>query len=336
MNNNKYGEEIVNRYIYDVTRRLSYDIREDIDRELRSLIDDMLGGKMESARREDIDRVLIELGRPSELADKYRDKKLHIIGPQLYDTYIMVLKIALGAVTLGLIIANIVSLIANPTITFATFGMLMGSIFSGLIQAFGFVTIIFIIIERYGNDFKKITIESWSLKDLPEVPNRSNKINRIEPIIGLIFSFIFISIININHDIIGIYVFSNGLTIVPIFNSGVFVTMLPLFNIIIGLGIIKEFSKLITGKYNLPVAIITTAANLLSIIFVIIIFSNSNIWNADLVNALNNIEGYVPADINVNTIFMYVRRFFLLIIIVPLIIDILNVTIRYIKNKLIT
>lgn len=68
--------EWIERYIYAVTKRLPESQREDVASELRSLIEDMLDERKQSeaATAQEIEEVLMELGHPSLLAQKYRGK----------------------------------------------------------------------------------------------------------------------------------------------------------------------------------------------------------------------------------------------------------------------
>ena len=112
--NGKYLEDVTNRYIYQVVKRLGASQREEIKKELMGLIEDMLSERTENPAREDIDAVLTELGRPSELANKYRDSKQYLIGPEYFSLYIFVLKVVLGAVALGMAVAMTVGFITAP------------------------------------------------------------------------------------------------------------------------------------------------------------------------------------------------------------------------------
>ena len=105
---------MIDRYVYDVTWRLPKAQREDIDQELRGLIEDMLEQAGPNPGKEAVEEVLIELGRPSKLAAKYRGNKRFLIGPEMFDTYFLVLKIVLGATALGLAIAIIIGAINTP------------------------------------------------------------------------------------------------------------------------------------------------------------------------------------------------------------------------------
>lgn len=61
---------------------------------MQSLIEDMLEERIPAgqASKEDVESVPLELGRPNELAAKYRGYERYLIGPMLLDTYLTLLQ----------------------------------------------------------------------------------------------------------------------------------------------------------------------------------------------------------------------------------------------------
>ena len=60
--------DLIDRYIYEVKRYLPESIREDVGLELRTNIEDMLP---KNYTKDDVYKVLTELGSPSKLANEY-------------------------------------------------------------------------------------------------------------------------------------------------------------------------------------------------------------------------------------------------------------------------
>jgi len=331
MYKDKYVNDIVDRYIYDVTRRLKEEQRADIDRELRTLIDDMLEDKAENPSKEDIDKVLTELGKPSNLASKYRDTKMYVIGPALYDTYILVLKIVMAVSAFGVSIALVIDLIANPINAVEMFAKFIGGIVSALIQSFGFVTLAFFITERVNSDKLPLKTE-WKVSDLLKIPENTSKIKRSEPIVGIIFTVIFIIALNLGYKFLGIYIVTDKLYIIPVFDIDVFRSYLILIDIFLGLSAVKEFGKFITGRYTPALCGLIIVVNVVSLILVFFIFTNNNIWNPNLVNELNNISGYNAPE-NIDKLYDGLRKFFTLIFIIPILIDTVVTSIKTFNIK---
>lgn len=279
---------MIDRYVYDVTRRLPKAQREDIDKEMRGLIEDMLEERSEEPTKQDLEAVLKELGRPSKLAAKYRGSKRFLIGPELFDTYFLVLRIVLAATAFGLTIALVISLAASPPENvWLAIGEFFASILSGVVQSFAYVTLVFAIIEHFAKGKEKWKDE-WKPVDLPEIPKSHTKISYGEPITGIVFIVIVLMIINLVPEAIGIYTIADPIIVTPIFNLQVFRSMIILIDIILCLGIVKEAFKLISGKYTLQLAIATTVINIVCIILTITVFLPPAIWNQELISTINN------------------------------------------------
>lgn len=284
--------ELIDRYVYDVTRRLPQEQRADIEKELRSLIDDMLMARTGEAEPmiDDVTAVLKELGRPQELAAKYRGTKRHLIGPEFYDLYWLVLKIVLAATGIGLVIALIVSsVVTPPENAFSVVAQSFGGIFGGLVQAFAYVTIAFALAERFAKDAQRLTLD-WNPKDLPPVPPLNQKdtvnIKRADPIVGLIFGVIGLIIFNAMPWILGYVTAVEGMKSVPVFNLDVVRTMLPLIDLMICLGMLKDMIRLIAGRYTMKISVAITAINIAMLVLNIVIFLPPAIWNAEFLTSL--------------------------------------------------
>lgn len=60
-----------------------------------------------------MDQVLKSLGNPAALARRYRDGESYVVGPENYDTYLLVLKIVLISVLIGFVVSAVVGLLAD-------------------------------------------------------------------------------------------------------------------------------------------------------------------------------------------------------------------------------
>ena len=295
-NEQKTAQDLIDRYVYQVVRHLPQAQRADIEKELRGLIEDMLSARSENPARADVEAVLKELGRPFELAAKYRGTGRHLIGPEYYDIYVFVLKIVLAAVAFGTALAQIIgNVVTPPEYIWAAIGMFFASIFSGLVQAFAWVTVVFALMEHFVRE-KPWKKEEWNPSDLPPVPVQQAVIKKSEPIAGIIFSILWLMLITTAPYLIGAYIPSAGETagiagsmhaIVPVFNLTVLAQLMPLVVIIICLGIIKEVLRLAEGRYTVRLAITLTVINAVSLILFIWVYGGPAIWNPDFVASLN-------------------------------------------------
>lgn len=291
MNNNenvKQVKDLIDRYVYQVIKRLPPAQRSDIEKELRTLIDDMLSARTEKASKEDAIAVLRELGRPAALAAKYGNTKRWLIGPEYYDMYLTVVKIAMAAAAFGIVLAQSIGFVTDPPQNiFATIGILFASLFSALIQAFAWVTAIFALTERFAKN-EMLDKCDWNPADLPPVPDKKNTIKRSEPIVGMVFTVLFLAVVNTIPQLFGAYFFSEGYTIIPLFDLDVFYSLLPFIDAMICIGLIKELIRLIVGRYTLSLLAATVVLNIISMIMFIWLFGpSSNIWNPDFASQIN-------------------------------------------------
>ena len=286
-----YIEDRIDRYIYQVAKHMSPQNKKDIENELKTLIYDMLEAKKpgEPASREDLGSVLKELGNPQELSEKYRDSSRYLIRPEIFPAYLFVLKIVLGAVLFGISIATILDLVTSfPNLWYSYIGTWLGNMFNSAISAFGFVTLLFAIFERNGLNMKEL-LPDWDVDSLPPVPVKEARISIGEPIAGIIFTVLCIILFTSAPQLISIYYFKDTLTAIPVFNLDTLKNILPLFLIIMGLGLLKNVWELIDRNYSIPYAVFVFIINTISTVLTIIIFTGFDIWNSEFGEGLNAI-----------------------------------------------
>ena len=272
--------DLIDRYVYQVVRRLPQSQRADIEAELRGLIDDMLSARG-GGKREDVIAVLRELGRPAELASRYSGARRSLIGPEYYDTYLLVLKIVLAATAFGMAIAQTIGIVAGATVSIpAAVGGFIAAILGAMVQAFAWVTIIFALVERWSKG-SLVKGAEWDPDDLPSVPEKNTDIPRSEPIAGIVFIVLLLVLLNAAPQLFSAYLPEGGsLRMVPVFDLDVFYRQLPLVDVMICVGLVKEVLRLITGRYTLALSLALTALNIVSAVMFILLFGPaSGVWN---------------------------------------------------------
>lgn len=297
--------KIIDRYVFAVTRGLPQTQREDIEKELRTLIEDMMEECKDIEPEEKrVEKVLLDLGDPVILADKYRDTKRYLIGPQNFDNYIFVLKIVLGAVLVGISIAEVVGVMfLNDKISIAnTVGEYLLTLVSSLIETFAWVTGIFAVLEYKGFKLEGLEVKktqggTWSISKLPEIPQDKALISRGESIFSIIFSTIFIMILFFAPKLIAVFILNNqaDYVVIPVLNveilNGYKIFIFALFII----GLLKEVLKIISGRWMLKLGISVAVLNIIGLFLVYVIFSNAGIFNDKLPSELVK-YGYVDVD----------------------------------------
>lgn len=316
----------IDRYVNAVAERLPEKNREDIKKELYANIEDMLP---ENPSEDDIRKALEKLGDPVKLANEYNGTKRYLIGPDIYDQYISVLKLVTGIVAIVLVVVAIFGAAVNPPISEGLPEMLtdilsktISAVFEGVFQGFLWVTIVFVIIERTGVNEGKIPFikKKWSIDDLPEISAANGrKISRVETIFGMFFTMLFLIIIYFQPEIIGIYSTSNnGLTLVePLLVAERLQFYLPLVLITAFISISIQIWKFISMKWSLPLAIANTVSNLAVCILFIVMIGDASLFNGNFIPGFADLTKFPLSKLN-DSWYLSTRVFIVIFILISL------------------
>ncbi|MBT2640354.1 hypothetical protein [Bacillus sp. ISL-39] len=296
--------EMIEKYIYAVTHRLPQSQRADIAQELSGLIEDMLGERTDSrpAAQEDVESVLIELGNPKDLADKYRGSKRYLIGPELFYSYITVLKIVFFALLVAMTVVFIIESMIGPRSVIEHIIGYVTSVISAGMQAFVWVTIGFAIAQYKGVTPTGIAEKKgkWTPSDLPPVPDQKKRIKRGEAITGIVFSILFLVFLYSSNHVFGVMMFDDGdlVNVIPFLNQERIEQFINIIYVIAMIGILKEGLKLVIGKWTKKLAIYNLIMNAVTLILVSFLFKDQAIWNPDFMQQLNQVS---EADLSQDT-----------------------------------
>lgn len=322
--------EIMERYIYAVTKRLPKTQREETEKELRQRIEKML-----SEKNGDLESVLKELGDPVQVANEYRGFKQYLIGPEYYETYLLIIKIVVAVLLVVMAIGKFFELISNPgTNIFQSMGELVGAVFGGILQSFAIITIIFALNERFAK--VKIDLKEWSPKDLPEIPEKKYRIKPAEPLFSIFFNVLFTLIFVFNNHWIGVYHFDQGelISVVPIFSATGIQQLLPYILGLTVLSILKDGVKFLVGKWTVFLGVLIGIVNMISILLAIVIFTNPVLWNPNFVTELYA-TGIVTGDIMdlLERNWVLLTNGFIYIFVFGYIVDTISSLVKGFKNK---
>jgi hypothetical protein len=144
---------LIDTYVSEVGRRLPKKIRTDIEAEIRSILQDMLDERSQKTSKPVGEEATLEVlkayGSPEKVAGTYLGDR-YLIGPRLYPTFMLVLRIMLmvigilAAIGLGIVIYPTIS---NPQIALETIVRAVANLGVTLITALGNVVFIFAILE---------------------------------------------------------------------------------------------------------------------------------------------------------------------------------------------
>lgn len=297
------NKKYIDRYVYDVTSRLNKNVRDDVSKELTANIYDMLS---DNPTKEEVIKVLKELGKPSLIASKYQDKNNYIISPRYYNAYKVSLIYAVTSfVLLSLIVSIVEGLFTSTNPGFVEIIILLfSSITTAIVEdgliAFAIVTIVFIILERSNINKEE---SDWSIEDLKEVPkDKSLGINRINLIIGLIFNIIFTSLsifVVFNHNkYIGWFELNketNSLEMVAqLFNNNIRYIIIGIV-ITFTIDLLNNTYLIVKGSKDIVSTILNTIYNTFSVIVLMILLGTKSIINTDFINKVSVVSN-TPLD----------------------------------------
>lgn len=207
---------LIDRYVKEIGKRLPRKNRKDIEAELQSTLEDMLEDRaQETGQLPDealATKLLLDYGSPNKVAATYQTHP-YLIGPEMFPTYSLVMKIVLFAVALGLTIATIIALITSSMTgpdLLRELGEFVGSLVTAMAAAFGNVTLVFAILERalppFDLDGEE---EEWSPAELSKAKG-PNHVSRGDMIASLVFTAIVLILLNFYPHILGAWNMEDG------------------------------------------------------------------------------------------------------------------------------
>ena len=304
--------ELQERYIAAGLKHIPPTEKDGVEKAMRRIIAERLqerGNASEETERE----VLRGLGSPRILAEKQLREPPHLIGPELYGTYMLIVKIVMTVAVIGTLIGNTVDFIVNDVELLRYFAISFATAISAAIGAFGWVTLVFAIMERTAKEkiLREIQ-EDWSLADLPEKEVPQKPFNKVGVIIGIIFTVLFIILVNQYSQLLGFYYTLDGSIqeMIPMLNQEVFRSYLPYINGMLVLQLLFSASKLVFRKWTYPVATANLILNVLSFVLLWFILQDTAILNPELVTKIGEAT---DGQRVLNTAFNSIKAVFLFI-----------------------
>lgn len=307
------SRELIDRYVYDVVRRLAKKQQKEMQLEIQSRIHDMIEEKgYDVNNTEEVKLVLMELGSPEKIAKEYQNEKRYLIGPDHYEQYMWIMKIVILATSFGLILSHLMIPMLEQPINWMEYVICsIANLINGLVTAFAFVTFIFAIIER-----KNITTKQreWKLEDLPQIPEKQVKIKKGSIMAGIVFTILVLILFNFVPQFMGInYIEAGKINSYPLFNLEVLRTVLPLFNLAMISGIVRDILKVLYGKYTKKLAIWILILNVIAMFLSIWAFTTPNIMNNNIMEGIVHLtqENKIQDISVIQDLFHHFSTFFL-------------------------
>ena len=239
---------LTDRYVAATLRSVPAQRRDEIAAELRGSIEDMIEGR--SAAGEDATAaersVLTELGNPAQLAARYADRRLHLIGPTYYLAWERLLKLLLSFVPaiVGVVVGLVKAADGEP-------GGAVGAGISAAIQvgvqiAF-WVTLTFAILERTNT---ALNLPDWTVDQLPrDHPNRQITLPDSAASIGWLV--LVIAYLPLQH-FWSLIPAKDGSGNVPLFDPALWSFWLPFLIVVLVANLGVEIAKYRAGRWTWP------------------------------------------------------------------------------------
>jgi hypothetical protein len=249
-------DTIIDRYLAAVSEILPTKLRKDTVTEIRSLIQDALDDRSKTEGRAPDDEMMVavlkQFGPPESIVAPYLPER-YLIGPSMFPTFILVLRIALPIIAVLSLVGFWIGYNQAVSITgvqlMTNLVKSLGNALSAVVQSFGNIVLIFAILQWVLPEFKTKAKE-WDPRNLKAI-RQPDKIKRGELIVEIVFSLVGLIIFTFYLDRVGIYNNINGLwTFTPILTSA-FNAYIPWLDLFWVLTILLDALVLRKGSWNI-------------------------------------------------------------------------------------
>ncbi|NJD59469.1 MAG: hypothetical protein C3F13_08775 [Anaerolineales bacterium] len=240
-------DTMIDRYLAAVSDNLPAKQRKDTVTEIRSLIQDALEDRSKAEGRAPDDEmmaaVLKQFGPPEKIVAPYLPEK-YLIGPRLFPTFMLVLRIALPIIAVlamvGFWVGQSQAAFISGAELLADIIKSLGTALSAVVQAFGNIVLIFAILQWALPEFKLPAKEAeWEPHSLKAI-SQPDKIKRGELITEIIFTFLGLIIFNFYLDKVGIYNLVGGQWVMTPILEPAFNAYIPWFDLLWTLTIVLD------------------------------------------------------------------------------------------------
>ena len=238
---------LTDRYVSATLQAVPVDRRAEIATELRGSIEDMIDGRTASgeeastAERE----VLTELGDPAQLAARYADRRLQLIGPTYYLAWARVLKLLLGIVpvVVGVVVGVVQVAVGNAG---GAIGQGIATALQVAVNIAFWVTLVFAVLERTGT---AVDLPRWTVDRLPEVrPHR--QIGLADTVAAIAFLVLLIVYLPLQH--VRSFVSADDGSNLPILDPALWSSWLPVLMALLVAAVVVEVLKYRAGRWTWP------------------------------------------------------------------------------------
>jgi hypothetical protein len=221
--------------------------------------------------------VLVELGDPARLAAGYVTRPRHLIGPELYPTYVRILTTLVLVIVPLVLAVTLVAELWDPVdgVPLGVLAALQAAVQTGVMVAFG-VTVVFAVLERYGvvpGEAGGRRGGAWDPTTLPPVGG-----GRQISIGGAVAGIVFLALL------LGWVVWQRSHSVfhvdgepVAFLDGALWDVWVPAFVVIVVAGIAIEVWKAVSGVWTLALVVANVAVDAAFAAFFVVLLSTQRV-----------------------------------------------------------
>ncbi|KKK05628.1 permease prefix domain 1-containing protein [Micromonospora sp. HK10] len=270
---------LTDRYLAATLRSVPAGRRAEIETELRGSIEDMIDGRRadgrdtEAAERE----VLNELGDPAQLAARYADRRLQLIGPAYYLAWERLMKLLLSFIPalVGVVVGLVEASDGNGG---GAIGEGISAAIQTAVQIAFWVTLVFAVLERTNT---ALHLPAWTVDQLRE-DHVNRQITPVDTVAAIGFLVLVIAYLPIQQ--FRSFVPGDGHGNLPILDPALWSFWLPFLIAVLVATIGLEVAKFRAGRWTWPLVGVNAVLDLAFAVPVIWLISTDRLLNPDFVH----------------------------------------------------
>lgn len=248
---------LTDRYLAATLRAVPQQRRAELADELRASIEDMIedrtaGGQDRGAAERE---VLTELGNPEQLAARYTDRRLQLIGPRYFLVWWRVLRTLLTFIPA---IVGVVTGVVKATVGGEPGAAIGAGVASGLqtaVQIAFWVTLCFAVLERTNTS---LNLPEWTVDQLPE-ETRERQITLVDSCASIVFLLVAVAFLPWQH--FQPWLSGDGSRL-PMIDPALWSFWLPALIVVLVASMGLEIAKYRAGRWTLPLVAANAVLNL--------------------------------------------------------------------------
>lgn len=268
-------QSIIDKYLFAVVKHLDIKKRESVKKELNSLIWDMLEERTNGReiQEEDVYAVLEQIGKPSDLAEKYMGEgKTSLLEGIYFRYYKRVLLLVLPLVAIVTVAVSYMSNILDHGDWSKSVRASAESVIYGVFFFFFVITVIFVILQRWN-----IKFSGEDIRSLPDVPTETKKSINIKSILSIVAMFT-LGLITFLQPSLLFYAVKDGEKI-SVLNEPVFLRLRYIIIAMLVVLLIRECSVIVNKFLSVKLYVWLTLLDVINLVLFFVLFLRAEVIN---------------------------------------------------------